>query len=177
MPRTGKREAREHAWTSTGTRPAKSPRAKRLAFRPEGAESWTKKTPLIFRRKGAGSLKIARFPPLRGGRPAGLLAWLVASDFAIFAAPLVICSFFAGFPPSKSGNFSELLRRQVFFFNLFNQMLLSGGSFFFYADVHFDATFFFACQSRKATFSYSFWRVSGFLICQLFCCATQITVQ
>ena len=48
VPRTGKREVREHAWTSTGTRPTKSPRAKRLAFRPEGAESRTKKNAAVF---------------------------------------------------------------------------------------------------------------------------------
>ena len=55
---------------------------KTLAFRPEGAES--KKT-LAFRRKGAESLKTAVFFSLQGSRP-GLLAWLMASGFAIFAA-------------------------------------------------------------------------------------------
>ena len=32
VPRAGKREAREHAWTSTGTRPEKAPRAKNAGF-------------------------------------------------------------------------------------------------------------------------------------------------
>ena len=57
-PRTGKREAtrEEHAWTSTGTRPAKAPRAE---SKNAGFPLFVPKAPrvggksLVFRRKGA----------------------------------------------------------------------------------------------------------------------------
>ena len=51
VPRTGKREAREHAWAPAGTRPEKAPRAKkRWLFVPKAPRV---KKPLAFRSKGA----------------------------------------------------------------------------------------------------------------------------